>query len=281
MQRIFVGDVQGCADELDQILARAQRRYGSEVEIWFVGDLVNRGPHDLRVLEAVRERVEAGQAQSIVGNHELAMLRLSFGLREVGPLDTVHRLLARPDGAEWVAWIRSRPVVLTGQLGGRPFAMLHGASAPDWSLAELSRRAAAISEWLGATEESRAHRFLAGEAGPDEARDDLARITTCRSVDEAGWSPRVPEEGGRGARPWHEAWAARGHSHGLVYGHWAMQGLHLAPSLRGLDTACVHHGHCEQGLLTAWLPDESAADPFALPDEGFWQVPAARRYYRI
>ncbi|MFO0691426.1 MAG: hypothetical protein U0900_22195, partial [Myxococcota bacterium] len=84
-------------------------------------------------------------------------------------------------------------------------------------------------------------------------------------------------------RPWHAAWSARGHGFGLVYGHWARQGLHAAPGLRGLDTGCVHHGRGRDGFLTAWVPDETPRSDgrrsFDVPDERFWHIPARRRYY--
>ena len=58
-----------------------------------------------------------------------------------------------------------------------------------------------------------------------------------------------------------------------------MQGLHVAPGLRGLDTGCVHHGRGRAGVLTAWIPDLRRERPFDLPDENFWSVPARRAYY--
>jgi diadenosine tetraphosphatase ApaH/serine/threonine PP2A family protein phosphatase len=74
-------------------------------------------------------------------------------------------------------------------------------------------------------------------------------------------------------------WSARSHGYGIVYGHWALQGLHVAPGLRGLDTGCVHHGRGRDGVLTAWLPDPSAQTPFDVPDDRFWQEAARRAYY--
>jgi hypothetical protein len=64
-----------------------------------------------------------------------------------------------------------------------------------------------------------------------------------------------------------------------VYGHWSLQGLHVARGLRGLDTGCVHHGRGRDGLLTAWTPDERP-DPFGVPDDRFVQVRAHARYWR-
>jgi hypothetical protein len=78
---------------------------------------------------------------------------------------------------------------------------------------------------------------------------------------------------------WHERWSERAHGYGVVYGHWALQGLHVEPWLRGLDTGCVHHGRDHEGFLSAWLPDARAHAPFALPDAHFLQVRAHRRYY--
>ncbi|NNL65810.1 MAG: hypothetical protein HKP30_06185, partial [Myxococcales bacterium] len=81
------------------------------------------------------------------------------------------------------------------------------------------------------------------------------------------------------AEAWHHAWSEREHPYGLVYGHFAIQGLHVAPGLRGLDSGCVHNGIGRDTALTAWLPDLEYADPFELPDDGFWQAEARRRYY--
>ncbi len=282
MQRLFVGDVQGCAEELLELLARAERNFGADLEVWLVGDLVNRGPGDLRVLEAVRARVECGRARVVLGNHELGMLRLAWGQREVRPADTVQRLLARPDAAEWVDWVRRLPVVATGVLGARSSAMVHAASAPEWELEDLARRGSAAAARLADPEEKRARAFLGAAGSPSgggQVLDDLLRMVTCRSVTGRGWSPREPAELGGDAVPWHHAWSLQRHRHGIVYGHWSLQGLHCAPGLRGLDTGCVHHGRGRDGFLTGWLPDETRADPFAVPDRGFLQVRARRRYY--
>ena len=53
-RRIFVGDVQGCADELVELVARARAQFGDGFELWVAGDVVNRGPDNRRALELVR-----------------------------------------------------------------------------------------------------------------------------------------------------------------------------------------------------------------------------------
>lgn len=275
MRRVFVGDVQGCADELGALVKRVEKAHGRDVEIWFVGDLVNRGPGDLEVLERVRARVEAGRARAVLGNHELHLLGVAWGLRDLGPSDTVGLLLARPDAGEWVDWLRRLPVVECGTLGQRRFAMVHAAGVPGWSRKKLRERGASIAALLGHDEEEVARAFLASD---EPLRDTLARLVSCRSVRAGQWSARLPDEVGAGAVPWHEAWLAEDPSYALVYGHWAMQGLHVAPRLRGLDTGCIHHGRGRDGFLTAWVPDAKQKDPFRVPDDSFVQVRGRRRY---
>lgn len=272
MQPVFVGDVQGCGGEFAELLARARSRFGRDFELWLVGDLINRGPDNLDLLSRVREQVEQGRCRYVLGNHEIALLRAAWGLRDPQPLDTFEDVLDDPHLDDWVEWLRRRPLAECGELGARPFAMVHAAVGVDWTLADVKARARKVEACLGGDDSSRARRLLTAGRSEDPRADDLACFTRCRSIGRNGrWSSRDP---GRPDQLWHHVWAHRGHDYGVVYGHFAIQGLHVAPGLRGLDTGCVH-----QGTLTAWLPDLERGDPFGVPDPGFWQAAAHRRYY--
>ena len=207
---------------------------------------------------------------------ELALLRLNFGLREEARGDTFQEVLAAPDGAQWIDWIRAWPLVRSGNLGGRPFAMVHAAAGPGWNLEELCTRAGALESQLRGPERM-VKALLAGRRSENLAADDLERMTRCRSAAlDGSWAsqePLAPETA------WHVAWAQGAPAYGIVYGHWALQGLHQTPDLRGLDTGCVYHGNGRDGFLTAWAPDSTAPNPFALRDSNLWQVPARRRYW--
>ena len=281
MRPVFVGDVQGCADELDDLLGRVEERVGGSFALWQVGDLVNRGPANVRALARVRGLLEAGRAQYVLGNHEIHLLKAAFGLEQPRALDTYTEVLAHPDAHGWVEWLRRRPVAVVSELGDTPFAMVHAAVHPDWSLDDVAERARAIAALLGGADESVARAFLAGEIEA-ELGDALRLMTLCRGMTPDGrWSPEYPgsrDERGVVRIAWHEAWSARAHGYGIVYGHWALQGLHVADGLRGLDTGCVHHGRDHDGHLTAWVPEPGGAAPFATPDARFVQVLAHRRY---
>ncbi len=277
---VFVGDVQGCADELEELLARAADRFSDGFVLWSVGDVVNRGPHSLRALRRVRERVDRGHGHLVLGNHELHLLLVAAGHRMLSPLDSIGDVLEAPDADDWIEWLRRRPIAVTGCVAGQRFAMVHAAVHPDWDLDELERRAARVHQRLAGGTRRQAEAFLAGDPNEDPDLDTLHRVVSCRSTAPDGsWCSEPPDLAPPDHRAWHEAWSARNHDYGIVYGHWALQGLHVAEGLRGLDTGCVHHGRGRQGFLTAWLPRSEGARPFSLPDHGFWQVPARRAYY--
>jgi bis(5'-nucleosyl)-tetraphosphatase (symmetrical) len=276
---VFVGDVQGCADELADLLARVRSDLGDDFELWIVGDVVNRGPASLRALRMVRELVDAGRGRLVLGNHEIHLLRVAAGCAPASRFDTLADILEAPDAADWLAWLRRQPLAAIGLLGTTPVAMVHAALHPDWSLGDLAARAQRVQARLGASRAD-AEAFLAGASRNDGDFDALLRLVSCRSVLPSGdWSGEPPDVAGGAYRAWHAAWSDRRHAYGVVYGHWSMQGLHVAPGLRGLDTGCVHHGRGRDGFLTAWVPDPARESPFSVPDEAFLRVRARRAYY--
>lgn len=276
MQPVFVGDVQGCADELDELLVRLRGRLGGDPFLYFVGDLVNRGPANLRVLETVHGFVERGRARVVLGNHDLGLLLLATGRRALRPSDTVGDVLASPDLGRWVEWLRRRPVVESGELGATPFVLVHAGLHPDWTRDDALARSERAAARLGHPDRAVFEAFLDVRPETDPARDDFDRMLQCRTARADGsWSRDEPSSPGDA---WHRRWAARGHGYGVVYGHWSMQGLQVARGLRGLDTGCVHHGRGRDGFLTAWIPDLRCPRPFDVPDAGFEQIRAHRRY---
>lgn len=75
-QRVYaVGDVHGCLDLLDQLLAAIDtddaEREPAATTLIFLGDLVDRGPDSAGVVERVRQRAGAGvDVRLLLGNHE-------------------------------------------------------------------------------------------------------------------------------------------------------------------------------------------------------------------
>ena len=72
----IIGDIHGHADKLEQLLQHLgyQNENGayqhSDAKVVFLGDFIDRGPHQRRVIDIVRPMVEKGHAHAVMGNHE-------------------------------------------------------------------------------------------------------------------------------------------------------------------------------------------------------------------
>jgi len=71
-----IGDIHGCADPLESLLETMGYRHDDGAyrhpsrQAVFVGDLIDRGSQQLRVLETVKAMADVGSAQITMGNHE-------------------------------------------------------------------------------------------------------------------------------------------------------------------------------------------------------------------
>ena len=286
VQEILIGDVQGCARELRKIVERARFQFGDQYKVSQVGDLVNKGPDNLAALEIMREEMEAGRGNFVLGNHEIHLIRVLAGLAPLFPGDTLQDVVGSAESEEWLHWLRERKIALSRTIVGDPAVVVHASVHPQWTLGQCLERARAIEASLASDVQSVWTSLVKPGSNPGDVavatlRDDLARFTTCRSVDSQNperWS-KDPPAGATTA--WHAAWRLSRHDYGVVYGHWAQQGLLAAPGVRGLDTGCVYAHVAPRrgslgGRLTAWLPQARArgiSEPlavFACPDDSFW-----------
>jgi protein phosphatase len=85
---IFIGDVHGCSDELDELLGRfgmvwTKNKYyegiPQDTMFVFVGDLVDRGPNPIETIVRVRSLMIDGKAMCVMGNHDHHLLRFLNG----------------------------------------------------------------------------------------------------------------------------------------------------------------------------------------------------------
>ena len=69
---VVIGDIHGMSSQLNQLLATVYSKYGSEVDFYACGDLIDRGPDSKKVIETcIQENIK-----SCVGNHELWLVQL-------------------------------------------------------------------------------------------------------------------------------------------------------------------------------------------------------------
>ena len=127
MATYAIGDIQGCWTQLAQLVERLRFNPHSD-QLWFVGDLVNRGPKSLQVLRFVKGLAE--RAVVVLGNHDLHLVSEHEGFDTAREGDTFDDVLGAPDRKELVDWLRTRPMMHVE--GG--WAMVHAGLLPQWSI---------------------------------------------------------------------------------------------------------------------------------------------------
>jgi bis(5'-nucleosyl)-tetraphosphatase (symmetrical) len=238
-----VGDVQGCFDELDSLLKKIE--FGKRDRLWFVGDLVNRGPKSLEVLRFVRAL--GSRAVVVLGNHDLHLVTQHEGFERARKDDTFTDVLQARDRGKLVDWLRTRPLMHAE--GG--YAMVHAGLLPQWSVPKALKLAGEVQAALRGR---RYREFLQNMYGsqPDAWTESLRGWDRLRVIVNAMTRMRFCTPRGRmefkakGSRPprGYRAWfdLRPKEKQTLVCGHWSQLGLKVKPKLAALDSGCVWGG---------------------------------------
>jgi len=248
MATYAIGDVQGCFDEL-QALLEALGFDGANDRLWFVGDLVNRGPASLATVRFVRDLGD--RAVVVLGNHDLHLLALAQGHVKSRKDDTLGEVLAAPDRDELLDWLRWRPMI---HVAGDT-TMVHAGLLPQWDIAAAQSLAREVEAELRGPRHSKFLETLYGSR-PDRWSDDLSGADRLRVIVNAmtrmrfctpegvmefetkGETARSPE----GYLPWFDVPNRKSAASTIICGHWSALGLRLAPNLLALDSGCVWGG---------------------------------------
>jgi len=246
MARWAIGDVQGCADELIALIARIRYRADRD-QLWFVGDLVNRGPASLKVLRLVRSLGDA--ARTVLGNHDLHLLAVALAGAKLRKHDTIAEILRAPDCDSLLEWLLERPLV--HYESGHGDLMLHAGVVPQWSVAQTLELAAEVQEALRTDpralltsmygdEPDRWQRELAGPERLRFAINVLTRLRFCTAEGRIDLSQKGTPDSARAPWiPWFKAPHRASSNVRIVFGHWSALGYHCADHVLGLDTGCV------------------------------------------
>jgi bis(5'-nucleosyl)-tetraphosphatase (symmetrical) len=267
-----VGDVQGCCDELEQLLTRIGFEPARD-RLWFVGDLVNRGPRSLDVLRLVHGLGDA--AVVVLGNHDLHLLALARGGAHLRPADrTLQPILEAPDRVRLLDWLQSRPMLHHDAALG--VTMIHAGLPPQWDIALARRCAAELEAALRGDHSGRLFASMYGNH-PDLWREDLEGEERLRFITNALTRLRVCDTAGRlllkhkgpphrmpaDAVPWFRAPGRRWAGARIVCGHWSALGYLDEGGVLVLDTGCVWGGALTGRRLDA--PSSPVTVPSTLP----------------
>lgn len=245
MATYAIGDLQGCYDELMQLLE--QIGFSDQDRLWFTGDLVNRGPASLQCLRFVKSLDE--RAISVLGNHDLHLLALHHNNSpKVHP--TLSPILAAPDRDELLHWLQQRPLLHDDKALG--YVMTHAGIPHIWSLKKARSLAAELEAVLRG---HHAQRFFSQMYGnqPDLWQDNLKGQARLRAITNYFTRMRFitpegrlefnakgsPDQAPDGFYPWFELTPEKPFKRIQLSGHWAALGYHRNERAISLDTGCV------------------------------------------
>jgi bis(5'-nucleosyl)-tetraphosphatase (symmetrical) len=241
----LIGDVQGCCDALDRLLAKIDFS-PSRDRIYLLGDLVNRGPESLQTLRRLRGFGDA--AVCLLGNHDLNLLAVAQGVRRPHRSDTITEILDAPDREAWLDWLRQRRMAVAEH----GWLMVHAGVVPQWDAAQTLQlageveallRGDALRDFLPQMYGDQPARWSEALAGTERLRFVINVLTRTRFVAADGTLDLVTKDGAdsapAGFYPWFEAPGRRTAGTPIACGHWASLGLIDRPDLLALDTGCV------------------------------------------
>ncbi len=257
-----IGDVQGCYDELLQLLDKINYREDRD-RLWFTGDLVNRGPKSLQTLRLISAM--GANAVTVLGNHDLHLLATAYDHQKPGKKDTIDDILTAADREPLLNWLRSRPLLHFDN--DLDLVMVHAGIHPDWSVTKAQSLAHEVESVLQSDKHFVFYRHMYGDK-PRKWSDSLKGwprlryitniFTRLRYCDESGAASMsakgAPGTQPQGLHPWFEIETRRSRNDAIIFGHWstlAMVKDYPYNNVYPLDTGCLWGGH-----LTAMRIDE-------------------------
>jgi bis(5'-nucleosyl)-tetraphosphatase (symmetrical) len=257
MALYLIGDVQGCDEALARLLTHIAFSPSRDT-LYMLGDLVNRGPDNALVLRRLMGL--GSSAQCLLGNHDLHLLAVSRGVRKPDPQDTIQDILAAPDSAELLHWLRHQHMALRVN----NVLMVHAGVLPQWTAEQTMNLAGEVRAVLRSDDWVQFMPQMYGGL-PNAWRDDLAgadrlrvivnALTRLRFCDAHGAMDFSVKEGADKApahlMPWFDVPGRLTADVRMAFGHWSTVHIEDRPDVVSLDDGCVWGGCLSAAKLEA------------------------------
>src|SRR3982074_1602295 len=137
----LIGDVQGCCDALDRLLAKIAFSPSRDATSGS-GGRPQRGAWSSETRG--RLRALGAPATCLLGNHDLNLLAVAQGVRQPHRGDTIADILDAPDRDEWLDWLRYRRMAVFDH----GWLMVHAGVVPQWDATQTLQLAAEVEQLL-------------------------------------------------------------------------------------------------------------------------------------
>ena len=246
-----LGDIQGCYDQLRQMLDRIKFDPAAD-RLWLAGDLVNRGPHSLETLRFVKRLGKS--AVAVLGNHDLHLLAVSQGNPKHKDKDhTLEGILRAKDRDELLDWLRRRPLIHhSAKLG---YTLIHAGLPPQWDIATAIRLAGEVEKELRGKGFTKFCMEMYGNqpstwsenlSGMNRLRfitNCFTRLRYCTTRGSLALKEKGPPGSQRsGCLPWFAMPGRASRKDRILFGHWSTLGYWQGENCWALDSGCLWGG---------------------------------------
>lgn len=251
MANYFVGDIQGCFDELKLLLKQVSFDKSKD-QLWVAGDMVARGKKSLETIQYLMSLKQS--AKIVLGNHDLHLLATYEGIKKVKPKDQLDKLLNSPDVDKIMDWLANQP--LLQKLPHENVYMSHAGLSPQWSIKDAVTQANSIHKKLTSKDRKKWLTLMYGES-PNKWQDAhtneekfrysinaLTRMRFCYLNGDLEFSCKESiTNAPKTLKPWFE-FSNNFKGSQWIFGHWAaLMGNCSNKSTYALDTGCVWGNH--------------------------------------
>lgn len=261
MADYFVGDIQGCYDELCRLLDKVKFDPAKD-QLCPVGDLIARGPASEKVAKLMLELGDS--VQTVLGNHDLHFLSVYHGLFKAKKKDKLTALLKSSWLDEYVAWLAQQPLarfypefnLYLSHAGFHP--LINYQKQLDMANFAMQKIAGKDQvEWLKAMYGDKTSAYRDDLTTVEQVRLIVNIMTRMRFLNRNAsleFSHKDSPENTPDLIPWFNYPSAQAKEVTMVFGHWAsLLGKTGRQNVLALDTGCVWGNG-----LTAYSPQSNA-----------------------
>ncbi len=250
-----IGDIQGCYLALRELLKHIAFNTDRD-QLWFVGDLVNRGPDSLSSLRYIRDLGD--NAITVLGNHDLHLLAIAHGNSKHNKTDPgMTAILEAKDREPLLDWLRHRPLIHHDP--NLNFTVVHAGITPQWDLPTALTAGAELSKVLRSGDTRHYFEHMYGnqpDNWPDSHSAPLQGMQRHRYITNVFTRMRylrndgsmehhckqAPDEAPKALSPWFKADGPAQQQTRIVFGHWSTLGDYQGHNVWATDSGCLWGG---------------------------------------
>jgi len=245
MATYIIGDVHGCFDSLQILLSKINYNPGKDI-LWFTGDLINRGPKNIEVLDFIYNNPNA---IVILGNHDLHFLAQAANVGSKYPND-LKELIQHKNSKKWASWLRSMPLTHCEH----NICISHAGIYPGWTITKAQQLATDVHDELQGPSYINLLKNMYGNM-PNIWHEGLSGIPRLRFIINAFVRMRYltkegvcdfensmhPDDKPAHLIPWYEHHAqCFEEDYSIVFGHWASLQASISKNrIYAIDGGCV------------------------------------------